>query len=240
MPGLLAFLVLAQLLAPAASDAGGGTLRVWCLGDSIVRRYARELKRLESGWDIIDVGLGAERSDEGLVRLDLLLRQGATPDVVVIIYGANDLVAGMLHAQPGFGPETALENIRAMAKRLRAAGAIPIIALPVGAPPIRQQDPGEAQDTLKTLRQGFASLRRLLHRERPHVDFRLVRHELFIDPVHPSPAGGAIIARRARAAIRRALRQRAPAQKAGGGPGVSKSFPHRIPLAMRAATRRVV
>jgi lysophospholipase L1-like esterase len=143
------------------------------------------------------------------VRLQHLLRERAAPDVAVIIYGANDLFAGLVEGRSGFGPETARDNIRLMAQRLRAVGAVPIVALPVGTPAIRPQDAAEARRTLGILRPGFAELRALLHEERPHVDFRLVRHEHFVDALHPSPEGGALIARRVSAAIRRAMRDRA-------------------------------
>jgi lysophospholipase L1-like esterase len=197
-----ALALVVPLLAPSADAAT--PLRVWCLGDSIVRFYARELARLEPTWDVVDVGVGGERSDQGRERLETLLGERPAPDVAVIIFGANDVVAGGMRGEAGIGPETAAANIRAMAAQLRAAGVLPIIALPVGAPPVRPDDPRSARLTLVALRRGFAELRKLLHAEHPHVDFRLTRHERFIDAVHPSPSGAAIIAARARAAIRRA------------------------------------
>jgi lysophospholipase L1-like esterase len=184
--------------------AAQAPLRVWCVGDSIVLRYASVLRRLEPRWEVVDLGLGGERSDQGRARLETALKERPAPEVAIIIYGANDLVAGRLKGIPGHGPKTAAANIRAMTAALRAAGALPIVALPVGAPPPRPEDPPEGRQTLVVLRRGFAELRGLLHEERPHVDFRLTRQELFIDAVHPAPAGAAIIAARARAAVRRA------------------------------------
>ena len=200
-------LLLLPLLAPARAVAET-PLQVWCVGDSIVLRYARRLQALEPGWAVIDLGLGGERSDEGRVRLESTLRDRPAPDVAIIIYGANDLVAGRVNGMPGHGPETAAANIRAMAARLRAAGAVVIIALPVGSPPPRPDDPESGRRTLVTLRRGFRELRALLHREHPHVDFRLTRSEQFVDAVHPSPAGAAVIAARARKAVRRVAGKR--------------------------------
>lgn len=197
-----ALALVVPLLAPSAEAST--PLQVWCLGDSIVRFYVGELARLEPTWNVVDVGVGGERSDQGRTRLENLLGERPPPDVAIIIFGANDVVAGRLRGETGVGPETAAANIRAMAARLRAAGALPIIALPVGAPPVRLGDPGPDRFTLVALRRGFAELRTLLHAERPHVDFRLTRHELFVDAVHPSPSGAAILAARARAAIQRA------------------------------------
>jgi lysophospholipase L1-like esterase len=197
-------LLLLPLLAPARAVAET-PLQVWCVGDSIVRRYAKRLQELEPGWTVIDLGLGGERSDEGRARLESVLRDRPAPDIAIIIYGANDLYAGRVQGMPGHGSDSAATNIRAMAARLRAAGAAPIIALPVGSPPPRPDDPESGRRTLVALRRGFRELRALLHREHPHVDFRLTRHEQFVDAVHPSPAGGALIAARARRAVRRVL-----------------------------------
>jgi lysophospholipase L1-like esterase len=200
---LTTLLLLLPLLAPARAVAD--PLQVWCVGDSIVLRYARRLQALEPGWAVTDLGVGGERSDEGRARLEEVLRDRSAPDVAIIIYGANDLVAGRVQGMSGHGPESAATNIRAMAARLRAAGAIPIVALPVGSPPPRPDDPESGRRTLVTLRRGFRELRALLQRERPHVDFRLTRHEQFVDAVHPSPTGATLIAKRASQAVRRVL-----------------------------------
>lgn len=199
--GAVIVLVLALLGPSAAADK---PLQVWCVGDSIVRLYARELATLEPGWTVDDLGRGGERSTEGRPRLDTLLGERPAPDIVILIYGANDVVADRMRHEAGFGSESAAANIRAMAARVRAAGALPIIALPVGSPPLRPEDPAEARTTLVALRRGFAELRRLLHAEHPHVDFRLTKHEHFFDAVHPSPTGAQVIAARARLAVRRA------------------------------------
>ena len=199
---LAALCVLAT--GPAASAPG---LRVWCLGDSITVRYAHALAARRPDWTVVDLGLGGERSDEGRTRLDRLLASDeARPAVAIVIYGANDIVAGRLDHKPGHGPAQAAENLHVIAARLRAAGIVPIVALPVGAPPPSPTDDSEAHAKLLTLRRGFAELRRTLQEERPHVDFRLTDKALFVDAVHPSPAGGAVLAARAEAAVERAVR----------------------------------
>jgi lysophospholipase L1-like esterase len=189
------------LLQPAAAG-----LRVWCLGDSITVRYARALGARRPDWTVTDLGVGGERSDEGRARLDRILAQDQPPDVVIVGYGANDIVAGRLDHRPGHGPAQAAENLRAIATRLRAAGVVTIIALPVGAPPPSPADPPDAHVKLLALRRGFAELRRALWHDRPRVDFRLTEKRLFVDAVHPSPEGGALLAARAETAVVRALR----------------------------------
>jgi lysophospholipase L1-like esterase len=192
------------LLLHHPADAAG--LRVWCVGDSITVRYGRALAARRPDWTVTDLGVGGERSDEGRVRLDRVLAQDRPPDVAIVGYGANDIVAGRLEHRPEHGPAQAAENLRAIATRLRAAGVVPIIALPVGAPPPSPTDPADAHLRLLALRLGFAELRRALGRERPRVDFRLTEKRLFVDAVHPSPEGGALLAARAEAAVVRALR----------------------------------
>ena len=195
--------VLIVLLHHAAAAA---PLRVWCLGDSITVRYARALAERRPDWTVTDLGIGGERSDEGRARLERILASDPPPDVAIVIYGANDIVAGRLEGRPGHGPAQAAENLRAIAARLRGAGVVPIVALPVGAPPPSPSDPPDAREKLVALRRGFAELRRALGRERPRVDFRLTEKGLFVDAVHPSREGGALLAARAEAAIVRALR----------------------------------
>ena len=201
-------LALAALCIVATGAAASSPpLRVWCLGDSITVRYARALAARRPDWIVVDLGLGGERSDEGRARLDRLLASDeARPAVAIVIYGANDIVAGRLDHRPGQGPAQAAENLHAIAARLRDAGIVPIIALPVGAPPPSTEDAPDAHERLLALRRGFAELRRALHREQPRVDFRLTEKALFVDAVHPTPAGGAVLAARAEAAIKRALR----------------------------------
>jgi lysophospholipase L1-like esterase len=201
----LALAALSLVATGAAASAPG--VRVWCLGDSITVRYAHALAARRPDWTVVDLGLGGERSDEGRARLDrLLARVEPLPAVAIVIYGANDIVAGRLDHRPGHGPAQAAENLHAIAARLRDAGIVPIVALPVGAPPPSPTDDPEAHAKLLALRRGFAELRRALHREHPRVDFRLTDKALFVDAVHPSPAGGAALAARAEAAVERALR----------------------------------
>jgi len=175
--------------------------RVWCVGDSITHFYVPALVRLEPTWTVVDLGRGAERSDHGLVRLLGLLAENPPPEVVVLLFGANVLEGARAH-----GPAEAAANIRQMALLVRAAGAIPIIGLPVGTPPASDEDAPDAGVRLRALRRGFAALRAALRAERPQVDGRLPRRTLFLDALHPRPAGVERIARRVAAAVRRVTR----------------------------------
>ena len=177
--------------------------RVWCVGDSITHFYVPVLVEHEPAWTIIDLGRGAERSDHGLLRVIALLAENPAPDVVILLFGANDVGARVLENDPAHGPAEAAANVREMARRVRAAGAVPVVALPVGAPPGTADDAPDARRNLRALRRGFAALRAALRGERPRVDLRLARRALFLDALHPRPAGVELIARRVAAAVRR-------------------------------------
>ncbi len=199
--------------------------RVWCVGDSITHFYVPALVRREPTWTIADLGRGGERSDRGLVRLIALLAENPPPDVVILLYGANDVAARVLERDTRYGPAQAAANIREMARQVRLAGAVPIVALPIGAPPARDEDSPQARANLRALRRGFARLRRALRDEAPRVDVRLGQRLLFLDALHPRPAGVDVIARRAAAAVRRVVGARAdrPADRAGRGPQPGRS-----------------
>ena len=191
--------------------------RVWCVGDSITHFYVPALVRREPTWTITDLGRGGERTDRGLVRLIALLLEHPPPDVVVLLYGANDVGARVMDGNGLYGPEEAAANIREMARQVRLAGAVPLVALPAGAPPARDEDPPEARANLHALRRGFARLRRALRHEAPRVDVRLPRRALFLDALHPRPAGVRMIARRVASAVRRIRGARLAGEAAGGG-----------------------
>jgi lysophospholipase L1-like esterase len=192
------------LLASIVPRLDGGP-RVWCVGDSITHYYAPALVRLAPTWTVTDFGKGGERSDRGLVRLIALLATRPAPDVVVLFYGANDVSTRVMDRDARYGAEQAAANVREMAQQVRLAGAVPIVALPIGSPPPAATDSPEARANLRALRRGFARLRRALREESPYADVRLPRREMFLDALHPRPAGVQLIARRVASAVRRVL-----------------------------------
>jgi lysophospholipase L1-like esterase len=197
---------VALLVVGAAVGREPRPLRVWCVGDSITQRYAPVLAARGTGWAVTDLGVGGERSDAGRDRLaGLLAASPEPPDVVVLLFGANDVVAGPLRGEAGYGPAEAAANIGEMVARVRSRGGRVLVGLPSGAPPLRPGDPPEARAIVRKLRRGFARLRRLLQLAYPGatVDLRLSRYELFADVVHPTPAGSDVLARAvARAVVR--------------------------------------
>lgn len=211
------------VLTVAAALAGGrlaaaGPPVVWVVGDSLTTRMAHWLAEDHRAWTVRDLGVGGERSDATRARLATLLAAGPAPDAAIIVSGTNDVVAGRLRHEAGYGPTTAAANVAAMAASLRAAGAVAVVALPVGAPPPAPGDPPQGRRELRTLRDGLAALRAALHPLRPRVDLRLTQHELFQDALHPTPAGAQIMARRAARALERSL----GAERAGDRPGSAR------------------
>jgi lysophospholipase L1-like esterase len=200
--------VLAMLAGLAGDVSGAPALQVWCVGDSIANHYAPALARLRPQWTVVDLGVGGERSDHGLERFAGLLAERPPPDVVLITFGTNDVVADRIYGEAGYGPARAAANVQEMAARARAVGAVAIVTLPVGAPPPAADDPPDGRTKLVALRRGLAGLRRALRPAHPRVDFRLTRKALFLDVVHPTPEGAQVIAERAAAAVTRALRDR--------------------------------
>lgn len=123
-----AFSVFSVLLGLAILVAPGVTLAktVLCVGDSITRGYGNRLPyptRLQfllgGGANVINEGMLGEFSFEGEERLPSLLAR-YSPTHVLILYGTNDSTF-FLPAS-----ETA-RTIGAMADRVRASGAIPIV-----------------------------------------------------------------------------------------------------------------
>lgn len=145
MKRLLALLVLASV-APAAAQDGEPTVYV-AFGDSITEGVgdAREEKgyppRLEdllnaAGHDaiVLNRGVGAERTPEGLARLDEVLAQ-ANGDVLLLMEGSNDV------SRQELSIETIRFNLAEMARRAEARGMTVVHATTIPRTPRALVDP---------------------------------------------------------------------------------------------------
>ncbi len=125
-------LVLAALLPTGCElfkspGGGGGPITVLAMGDSQtgevnypgVSPWPAHLQGLEPEWTIVNQGRGRETSSGGRGRLAGQL-SSVKPDVVVIFYGANNVILGQ---EGGF-----LGDIQAMVDATRAAGAKAVVA----------------------------------------------------------------------------------------------------------------
>lgn len=138
-PYTLPAALLACALSACGGDDGGaaqcrlpGDATVLAIGDSITRGYgadgngyAEQLEPLlralpaRTGVRVLNRGIDGERSDGLLARIDAELA-AATPAVVLITTGGNDLLRKM--------PESDTRaNLAAIVQRVRAAGAYPVV-----------------------------------------------------------------------------------------------------------------
>jgi lysophospholipase L1-like esterase len=195
---------LGQSLALAQSN-----LVVWCFGDSITNLYAPVLASLRPDWDVENYGLDHETSTDGLVRLQALLAEKPLPNVVVILEGAND-IGFHLMGDPNYplGGYGASVNVRAMAAAVRAAGAVPITALPVGT--ISPSVFPFARDFILAFRREYRTLGAQLRDQNPNVHFRLRYIDEFATVgffIHQSDLGSMVLSRRVVVVVERLLRR---------------------------------
>ncbi|MGI9243019.1 MAG: GDSL-type esterase/lipase family protein [Verrucomicrobiales bacterium] len=185
-----------------SSLAGGARPTVVCFGDSITKRgYFRVLGDL-LGAESINAGVAGNSTAKGLRRMqkDVLARD---PQVVVILFGTNDLRAD---AEKVFIPvEKYRKNLDTMVARCGEVGAKVVLC---SLPPIRhdafftrhERAPFEALGGLASLIDSYrdASREVALAHELPWVDLNHLLAEdpewLSKDGVHPSSRGNTIIA----------------------------------------------
>lgn len=147
LPALLALLVLASAL-PAAAQDGGPTVYV-AFGDSITDGVGDDDAREEKGYPprledllnaagqdavVLNRGVGAERTPEGLARLDEVLAQ-ADGDVLLLMEGSNDV------SRLEISIETIRFNLAEMARRAEARGLRVVHATTIPRTPRALVDP---------------------------------------------------------------------------------------------------
>lgn len=115
-------------------------IRIVCIGDSITRgvrpsvtveqtfcsRVEAMLRAQGLDVDVINAGVGSDRTDGGLLRFDRDVLSHK-PQLVTIMFGANDQCWDAGKTGPRISGESYAKNLRKMVGRIRAAGAEPII-----------------------------------------------------------------------------------------------------------------
>jgi len=109
------------------SSGGGGSTdgTILCIGDSITRGlgastpYPSILAGITGSPNVINAGVDGERSGEGAGRINGLLSRHS-PDIVCIMYGANDV-------RSGANPDAIVGNIAAIVDAVKSFGARPIV-----------------------------------------------------------------------------------------------------------------
>ena len=176
--------------------------RVVCFGDSITKRgypaILSELLDVES----INAGVAGHTSGEGLRRMQRDVLEKA-PDVVVILFGTNDLRVD--NAKKHIAPEKYRENLVTMVKGCRERGAKVVLCTlpPINAEPFFQRHDRKVFEAAGGLTKLITELREAAvavaeaHKV-PLVDFQklLATKPQWMSPdgVHPSGAGNKLIA----------------------------------------------
>jgi acyl-CoA thioesterase-1 len=134
------FLPALLLLALPAVQSAEPPVRIVTLGDSITKGVRPGVKReqtfaalLEAGLkgkgldaEVINVGIGGERTDQALRRLDKdVIARG--PAVVTIMYGTNDSYVDAGKKQSRLSQEQYEANLQALLAKLRHAHIRPIL-----------------------------------------------------------------------------------------------------------------
>ncbi len=213
----------ADVRAPGP-DAAPPRVRVLCLGDSITRgarpgvlapatfpaRVQAALRAAGLAVEVHNSGIGAERTDLALARLDRdVISQ--RPDIVTVMYGTNDSWVDTGKTASRLAPEVFTANLRTLVQRLRAAGSAVILMTP---PRFAEENRRNGLDEDPNLRlAAYVAQIRTVARE---LDVPLVDHfaawetaqqagrrlqSWTTDGCHPNPDGHADLAPRIAAAL---------------------------------------
>lgn len=122
------------------SSVSAEPVRIVTLGDSITKGYRPGVKMDETfsaylqemlkkegiEAEVVNVGIGGERTDQALARLarDVLAKK---PKIVTIMYGANDSYVDKGKKEPRLTPEQYTMNLKTLVAELRKAGIQPIL-----------------------------------------------------------------------------------------------------------------
>ena len=192
-------------------------IRIVTLGDSITKgvrpgvaaneTFAAFLQKqaTEAGYDaeVLNVGIGGERTDQALERLDRDVF-AKSPDIVTVMYGANDSYVDPGKTAPRLSQAQFRENLERIVDRTQAAGARVVLMTeprwgakpsPNGLgehPNVRLEQfmilvKEVARAKMVPLADHFADWTR---REREGLDLATVTTDL----LHPNPAGHRLLA----------------------------------------------
>ena len=216
--------------APVASPLEGPAVRVITLGDSITRGARRGVlpsatftARLQAGLraaglavQVHNVGIGSERTDLALARLDRdVISQ--RPHLVTVMYGTNDSWVDRGKTASRLTATEYERNLRELVRRLQAAG---IRVAMMTEPKFAEQNPRNGLDEEANVRLGrYVELSRQVARETgvPLVDHFAgwdaeqrrgrILQSWTTDGCHPNADGHADLAKRMVAVIEPVVRQ---------------------------------
>jgi lysophospholipase L1-like esterase len=226
---LVAGVSLPHLPTNAADEKSDeAVVKIVTLGDSITKGVRSGVKPdetfavlVEAGLkkqgiaaQVINVGIGGERTDQALARLDQEVLPHK-PRIVTIMYGTNDSFVDKGKQEPRLSAQEFRENLVAIVARLRAAGVTPVLMTeprwgPEGRNGLDENPNGllgkyvaecrsVAKDEKLTLVDHFA------HWTKAEADGTKIA-DWTTDQCHPNPAGHRIMAELMLPVVREALR----------------------------------
>lgn len=139
---LIALHLIFSIEACQASEENS-SVTIVTLGDSITKGHRTGVSReqtfaalIEAGLRhqsdrlrVINVGIGGERTDQALRRLDKDIIQ-RKPSVVTIMYGTNDSYIDVGRNQTRITVDAYRENLNTLIARLRKVGIVPVLMTP--------------------------------------------------------------------------------------------------------------
>jgi lysophospholipase L1-like esterase len=180
-------------------------------GDSLTSKtvYLNDLKTklvaARGKAQMINEGLFATRSGEGAARIHAVLKQ-RRPAYTLLLYGTNDWRDALCRSR--LQCDT-VDNLRYMIEAARAYQSLPLLATipPVDADGSRPAVPPDRNEWIRQVNEHIRALAReegvvLVELEEPFLAEPSL-DPLFVDHIHPSPAGAAIMAEQFFAALTR-------------------------------------
>lgn len=127
------------LFTAASMATAGDPIKIVTLGDSITRgvragvkaedtfahQLQQALQKEKVNAEVVNVGIGGERTDQALKRLDAVLK--LKPKLVTIMYGTNDSYVDKGAKDSRITPEEYRKNLQKLVADLRKAGVTPIL-----------------------------------------------------------------------------------------------------------------
>jgi len=200
-----------------SATAAEKQIRIVTLGDSITKgvrpgvtaaeTFAALLQKraTEAGYEaeVLNAGIGGERTDQALERLDRDVL-AKSPDIVTVMYGANDSYVDPGKTAPRLSPAQFRENLERIVDRLQAAGSRVVLMTEPrwGAKPSLNglgEHPNVRLDQFMILVREVARAKKVAivdhfedwtRREKAGLDLATVTTDL----LHPNPAGHQLLA----------------------------------------------